>query len=89
LDWDQIIPADKLAEIKAEEDKRQHDDYLAKVAAESAPRRAAVKSRNRESERADRLKKRQREQQQEEEEERALRADPKRPLNDKDQRNLI
>ncbi|CEJ95088.1 Putative SNF2 family chromodomain-helicase DNA-binding protein [[Torrubiella] hemipterigena] len=89
LDWDQIIPAEKIAEIKLEEEKRQHDDYLAKVAAESAPRRAAVKSRNRETERADRLKKRQREQQLEEEEQRALAADPRRPLNDKEQRNLI
>ncbi|KAM5351698.1 hypothetical protein ACJ41O_004421 [Fusarium nematophilum] len=90
LDWDQIIPAEKIAEIKAEEEKRQHADYLAKVAAESAPRRAAVKSRNKETDRADRLKKRQQEQrQQEEEEQRALLADPKRPLNDKEQRSLI
>ncbi|PTB46818.1 uncharacterized protein TrAFT101_003740 [Trichoderma asperellum] len=89
LDWDQIIPADKLAEIKAEEEKKQHEDYLAKIAAESAPRRATIKSRNKETDRADRLKKRQREQQQEEEEQRALMRDPKRPLNDKEQRNLI
>ncbi|KAI9167016.1 Chromodomain helicase hrp3 [Paramyrothecium foliicola] len=89
LDWDQIIPAEKLAEIKLEEEKKQHDDYLAQVAAESAPRRATIKSRNRETDRADRLKKRQREQQQEEEERRALLSDPKRPLNDKEQRNLI
>ena len=26
LDWDQIIPAEKIAEIKAEEEKKQHDD---------------------------------------------------------------
>ncbi|RFU79960.1 chromo domain-containing 1 [Trichoderma arundinaceum] len=89
LDWDQIIPAEKLAEIKAEEEKKQHEDYLAKIAAESAPRKATMKSRNKETDRADRLKKRQREQQQEEEEQRALLADPKRPLNDKEQRNLI
>ncbi|PFH58256.1 hypothetical protein XA68_13973 [Ophiocordyceps unilateralis] len=89
LDWDQIIPADKLAEIKAEEDTRQHEEYVAKVAAESAPRRATMKNRGKENERADRLKKRQREQQQEEDEQRALMADPKRPLNDKEQRNLI
>ncbi|RDA90361.1 hypothetical protein CP533_3365, partial [Ophiocordyceps camponoti-saundersi (nom. inval.)] len=89
LDWDQIIPADKLAEIKAEEDKRHHEEYVAKVAAESAPRRATMKNRGKENERANRLKKRQREQQQEEEEQRALMADPKRPLSDKEQRNLI
>ena len=89
LDWDQIIPADKLAEIKAEEEKKQNEDYIAKLAAENAPRRATIKGRNKENDRADRLKKRQREQQQEEEEQRALLADPKRPLNDKEQRNLI
>ena len=89
LDWDQIIPADKLAEIKAGEEKKQHEDYLAKIAAESAPRRATIKGRDKENDRADRLKKRQREQEQEEEEQRALMADPKRPLNDKEQRNLI
>ncbi|KJZ80588.1 hypothetical protein HIM_00438 [Hirsutella minnesotensis 3608] len=89
LDWDQIIPAEKLAEIKADEEKRQHEDYVAQLAAENAPRRATMKSRHKENDRADRLKKRQREQQQEEDEQRALLADPKRPLNDKEQRNLI
>ncbi|KAH0601001.1 hypothetical protein MHUMG1_02002 [Metarhizium humberi] len=89
LDWDQIIPADKLAEIKADEEKRQNEEYVAKLAAENAPRRATIKNRNKENDRADRLKKRQREQQQEEEEQRALLADPKRPLSDKEQRNLI
>jgi chromodomain-helicase-DNA-binding protein 1 len=90
LDWDQIIPAEKLAEIKADEEKKQNEEYLAKVAAESAPRRAAVKSRNKETDRADRLKKRQKEQQEQEAaEKRALVADPKRPLTDKEQRVLI
>ncbi len=65
---DQIIPAEKIAEIKAEEEKKKHDDYVAKLAEENAPRRATIKSRNKETDRADRLKKRQREQQQEEEE---------------------
>ncbi|KAG5971550.1 hypothetical protein E4U58_007453 [Claviceps cyperi] len=89
LDWDQIIPADKLAEIKADEEQRQNDEYVAKLAAENAPRRATIKNRTKENDRADRLKKRQREQRQEEEEQKALLADPKRPLNDKEQRNLI
>ncbi|KAM5380488.1 hypothetical protein ACJA88_004817 [Fusarium oxysporum] len=90
LDWDQIIPADKIAEIKAEEEKKQHEAYVAKVAAESAPRRAAIKSRHRESERDVRLKKRQKEQQDKEEDDRRpVPLDPKRPLNDKEQRSLI
>ncbi|KAF4966934.1 hypothetical protein FZEAL_10594, partial [Fusarium zealandicum] len=90
LDWDQIIPADKIAEIKAEEEKRQHEEYLAKVAAESAPRRATIKSRDKETERADRFKKRQKEQRDKEDEDRRiLLSDPKRPLNDREQRGLI
>ncbi|OLN95925.1 Chromo domain-containing protein 1 [Colletotrichum chlorophyti] len=92
LDWDQIIPAEELAVIKAEEDQRKNEEYLAKVAAESAPRRAAMKNRHGETDRADRLaKKRQREEQQrrEAEEQRALLSDPKRPLNEKETRNLL
>ncbi|KAM0279487.1 hypothetical protein ACHAQH_004547 [Verticillium albo-atrum] len=92
LDWDQIIPVEELENIKAEEEKRRHEAYLAKVAAESAPRRAAVKNRHNENDRADRVaKKRQREEQQrqEAEEQRALLSDPKRPLNEKETRNLL
>jgi chromodomain-helicase-DNA-binding protein 1 len=90
LDWDQIIPAEKLAEIKAEEEKKQHEEYLAKVAAESAPRRATIKGgRTKETDRADRLKKRQKEQEQEDAEKRAQEMDPKRPLNVTEQRVLI
>ncbi|KAL2756217.1 hypothetical protein ACRALDRAFT_1050450 [Sodiomyces alcalophilus JCM 7366] len=92
LDWDQIIPAEELANIKEEDEKRQHEEYLAKVAAESAPRRAAMKHRDTENERADRLaKKRQREEQlrREEEEKRALLANPRRPLTEKETRNLL
>lgn len=89
LDWDQIIPAEKIAEVKAEEEKKQHEEYLAKVAAESAPRKATIKNRNKETDRADRLKKRQKEQEQEAAEKRAQRADPKRPLTVTEQRVLI
>ncbi|EEY18333.1 chromodomain helicase hrp3 [Verticillium alfalfae VaMs.102] len=92
LDWDQIIPVEELENIKAEEEKRRHEAYLAKVAAESAPRRAAVKNRHSENDRADRVaKKRQREEQQrqEAEEQRALLSDPRRPLNEKETRNLL
>jgi chromodomain-helicase-DNA-binding protein 1 len=94
LDWDQIIPAEQLAAIKAEEDKKKHDEYLAKAVEENAPRKAALKGskKNIESDRAERLaKKRQRERQEQEEveEQRALLSDPRRPLNEKETRNLI
>lgn len=87
LDWEQIIPAEKIAEIKAEEDKKKNDEYVARLAAENAPRKAAIRSRTKETDRADRLKKRQREQQ--ELEDNSKRADPSRPLSDNEQRALV
>lgn len=95
LDWDQIIPADQLAVVKAEEEKKQHDAFLAKAREENAPRKAALKNANKkapDNERADRLaKKRERERQEleEQEEQRALLSDPRRDLNEKETRNLI
>ncbi|KAI0177130.1 SNF2 super family protein [Pestalotiopsis sp. NC0098] len=94
LDWDQIIPAEQLAAIKADEDKKKNEDYLQRAMEESAPRRAALKGAqaNGDSERAERAaKKREREQLKQErlEQQRALRTNPKRPLNEKETRNLI
>ncbi|KAH8676249.1 SNF2 family domain-containing protein [Xylariales sp. PMI_506] len=94
LDWDQIIPADELAAIKADDEKKKNDEYLLKAMEENAPRRATLKGlkNNGDSERAERLaKKREREQLKQErlEQQRALRSDPRRPLNEKETRNLI
>lgn len=96
LDWDQIIPAERLAVIKSEEEKRLHEEYLNKAMEENAPRRATLKKRSdavaNDSDRADRLaKKRQREKQEQEEfeERQAALRDPRRPLNEKETRNLI
>ncbi|KAH6845232.1 P-loop containing nucleoside triphosphate hydrolase protein [Chaetomium sp. MPI-CAGE-AT-0009] len=94
LDWDQIIPAEELAAIKAGEEKKKHEEYLAKAMEENAPRKAALKGSKKsiETDRAERLaKKRQREKQEldELEEQRALLSDPRRPLNEKETRNLI
>jgi chromodomain-helicase-DNA-binding protein 1 len=44
LEWDDIIPKDQLASIKEEEEKRAHEEYLAKVVEENAPRKAAMKN---------------------------------------------
>lgn len=94
LDWDQIIPAEQLAAIKADEKRKKDDEYLAKTVEENAPRKAAMKGskKNVENDRADRLaKKRQRERQEQEEleEQRSMLSDPRRPLNEKETRNLI
>lgn len=94
LDWDQIIPAEQLAVIKADEEKKEHDEFLAKAREENAPRKATLKNVKKatETDRAERLaKKREREKQElaELEEQRALLSDPRRPLNEKETRNLI
>jgi chromodomain-helicase-DNA-binding protein 1 len=94
LEWDDIIPKDQLAGIKAEEEKRAHEEYLAKVVEENAPRRATMKN-TAEYEREQRLaKKRERDQAKQDEiderrEAQANLADPKRELNDKEARNLF
>ncbi|PBP24644.1 chromodomain helicase [Diplocarpon rosae] len=94
LEWDDIIPKDQLAELKAEEEKRNHEEYLARVVEENAPRKATKKN-TAEVEREQRLaKKRERDQAKQDEldekrEALANRADPKRELNEKEARNLF
>ncbi|CZR60974.1 related to transcriptional regulator CHD1 [Phialocephala subalpina] len=94
LEWDDIIPKDQLAGIKAEEEKRAHEEYLARVVEENAPRKAAMRN-TAEIEREQRLaKKRERDQAKQDElderrEAQANRADPKRELNEKEARNLF
>ncbi len=95
LDWDQIIPTEQLAVIKEEEEKKKNEEYLTKALEENAPRRATLKRRNAgntESDRAERVaKKREREKQEREEyeERQAALRDPRRPLNERETRNLI
>lgn len=94
LEWDDIIPKEQLHELKAEEEARKHAEYLAKVVEENAPRKATIKNPA-EYEREQRLaKKRERDQAKQDEyderkEDRANLADPKRPLNEKEARNLF
>ncbi|RKF55985.1 Chromodomain helicase hrp3 [Erysiphe neolycopersici] len=94
LEWDDIIPKDQLAGIKAEEERRAHEEYLAKVVEENAPRKAAMKN-TAEIEREQRLvKKRERDKAKQDEldekrEALSNRDDPKRELNEKEARNLF
>lgn len=88
LEWDEIIPKDQLASIKAEEEKKAHEEYLARVVEENAPRKAALKN-TAEYEREQRLaKKREREAELAEKNE-AQQADPKRELSEKEARYLF
>ena len=94
LEWDDIIPKEQLDGIKAEEEKRKNEEYLASVIADSAPRKAAMKN-TAEYEREQRLaKKRERDQAKldELEEKREALANlenPSRELNEKEARNLF
>jgi chromodomain-helicase-DNA-binding protein 1 len=94
LEWDDIIPKDQLAGIKAEEEKRAHEEYLAKVVEENAPRKATMKNSaeyEREQRLANKLKRDLAKQEEFEamREVEANRADPKRELNEKEARNLF
>ncbi len=92
LEWDDIIPKDQLESIKAEEENKKHEEYLARVVEENAPRKAAMKATS-EQEREQRLaKKRERDLAKQEETEmrrEADKADPKRELNEKEARWLF
>ncbi|KFY22933.1 hypothetical protein V493_06227 [Pseudogymnoascus sp. VKM F-4281 (FW-2241)] len=91
LEWDDIIPKDQLEGIKAEEEKKAHEEYLARVVEENAPRKAALKV-TAEQEREQRLaKKRERDlaKQEELELKEADKVDPKRELNEKEARWLF
>lgn len=90
LEWDDIIPKDQLDKIKAEETKKEEEKYLAALIEQNAPRKRKA-ARDEREERA--AKKRARELTEAEREEGAGESDsdddPKRPLQEKEIRNLI
>ena len=90
LEWDQIIPKDKLDEIHAEEKKRADEKYLADVIEQNAPRKRKQADEDREERAA---KKRARDvaalEMAAEDSDSRLGQDPSRPLNEKELRNLI
>lgn len=90
LEWDQIIPKDKLDEIHAEEKRRADEKYLADVIEQNAPRKRKQADEDREERAA---KKRARDvaalEMAAEDSDSRLGQDPSRPLNEKELRNLI
>ena len=90
LEWDQIIPKDQLDEIKAEEKKKADDRYLADVIEQNAPRKRKQADEEREERAA---KKRLRDnaaiEAGAEDSDQRPGQDPKRPLSEKEIRNLI
>ena len=90
LEWDQIIPKDQLEEIKAEEKRKADERYLADVIEQNAPRRPKQADKEREERAA---KKRARDlaaiEAGADDSDQRPGQDPKRPLNEKEVRNLI
>ena len=93
LEWDDIIPKDQLDSIKADEKQKEDERYLATVIEENAPRKRKANNGEREQRAA---KKRAREiavadaaQSSHSESVSSYDDDPKRPLTEKEIRNLI
>lgn len=90
LEWDDIIPKDQLERIKAEEKKKEEEKNLAALIEQNAPRKRKA-TRDEREERA--AKKRAREvtsvDEEEEQDDSGSDDDPKRPLQEKEIRNLI
>lgn len=90
LEWDQIIPKDQLDEIKAEEKKKADERYLADIIEQNAPRKRKQADEEREERAA---KKRARDLATAEagadDSDQRPGQDPKRPLSEKEVRNLI
>ncbi|KAF2431097.1 hypothetical protein EJ08DRAFT_670177 [Tothia fuscella] len=85
LEWDQIIPKEQLEAIKAEEEKRTHERFVAQVAAEETSRRRKQTASDEREQRA--AKKKAREAAKavaDDESGEDVADDPKRPLNEKE-----
>lgn len=90
LEWDQIIPKDELEKIKADEKKQADERYLADVIEQNAPRKRKQADEDREERAA---KKRARDlaalENAADDSDQRPGQDPKRPLSEKEVRNLI
>ena len=88
LEWDQIIPKDQLDEIKAEEKRMDDERYLADVIEQNAPRKRKQADEERE-ERAAKKRARDLAQVEADDSDQRPGQDPRRPLSEKEVRNLI
>ena len=90
IEWDDIIPKEQLAEIKAEEKKKADERYLADVIEQNAPRKRKQADEDREERAA---KKRARDlaalEVNGDDSDQRPGQDPSRPLSEKELRNLI
>ena len=88
LSWDDIIPAEQLEQLKVEEQKRKDEQYLADVIEQNRPRNRNATDEDREARQQRRLEQRENMDSESESDE-GPRADPSRPLNEREYRYLI
>lgn len=88
LSWDDIIPKEQLEAVKAEEERKANDRYLADVIEQNKPRVRSTIAEEREERQAKRQQRTQAIESGSESEE-GVRADPKRPLSEREYRYLI
>lgn len=89
LSWDEIIPKEQLEEIKAEEQRKAEEKYLAEVIEQNKPRVRNHQMEDREARKARRQEQRQKEIDSDSESEESPKADPARPLSEREYRYLI
>jgi len=89
LEWDQIIPKEQLEEIKAEEKRNADAKYLADIIEQNAPRKRKQADEDREERAAKKRARDQAAQAADESDQRAAEKDPKRPMTEREVRNLI
>lgn len=89
LSWDDIIPKEQLEELKAEEQRKAEEKYLAEVIEQNKPRVRNHQIEDREVRKARRQEQRQKEIESESESEDNAKADPARPLSEREYRYLI
>ena len=88
LSWDDIIPKDQLEAVKAEEQRKANEKYLADVIEQNKPRVRSTVAEEREERQAKRQQRNQTMDSGSESDD-GVRADPKRPLSEREYRYLI
>lgn len=89
LSWDDIIPKEQLEELKAEEQRKAEEKYLADVIEQNKPRVRNHQIEDRETRKARRQEQRRKEIDSDSESEEGPKADPSRPLSEREYRYLI
>ncbi|KAK2750544.1 hypothetical protein FQN55_002145 [Onygenales sp. PD_40] len=89
LTWDEIIPKEELENIKAEEDRKMHEQYLAQEIERSQPRKRKEPQDGRQERQAKRRAREQVNIDADDVSDAAPPPDPSRPLNEKEYRHLI